>query len=408
MEISLPYPHPGQIYVQQNKKRFNWLSAGRRWRKTTMLMSIGVEEALLGKHVLWVAPTYKQCLVCWEEARKAMQTVAKWHKQEFTADLPTGGRLIWRSMDNPDSARGLSADGIIMDEVADMKQSAWYEVLRPMLLDRGGWAWGIGTPKGRNWFFREWQDAKDRSDSMAFQAPTLGAEIVDGKLVRKPHALENPNIPFEELENMFREMPLATFRQEILAEFVEAEGVLFRNVRECGIGALADPKSNTRYFAGVDLARAKDYTVVIVMTADGEVVAFQRFNKMSWKAEIGKIVTLLKKYNNPETYVDSTGIGDPIYGDLLDAGLNVSRFHFTADKKTKLIDNLIISLEREELCYPPIEVLLEELENYEATISHTGNTRYNAPEGMHDDCVIGLALANLARKKFGISEGGSY
>ncbi len=49
---------------------------------------------------------------------------------------------------------GETADGVIIDECADVVEPAWYEVLRPMLVDTGGWLWAIGTPKGRNWSWR--------------------------------------------------------------------------------------------------------------------------------------------------------------------------------------------------------------------------------------------------------------
>ncbi|MES2169896.1 MAG: hypothetical protein V4479_04140 [Actinomycetota bacterium] len=45
----------------------------------------------------------------------------------------------------------------------------------------------------------------------SWTAPTLGARIVDGVLVREPHPLENPDIPFSELEDLFRSMPLLTW-----------------------------------------------------------------------------------------------------------------------------------------------------------------------------------------------------
>jgi phage terminase large subunit len=50
--------------------------------------------------------------------------------------------------------RGPYLDGVVLDEFADMKPEVWHEVVRPMLADRRGWATFIGTPKGKNEFFR--------------------------------------------------------------------------------------------------------------------------------------------------------------------------------------------------------------------------------------------------------------
>ena len=61
--------------------------------------------------------------------------------------------------DNPDALRGPYLDGVVLDEFADMKPEVWHEVVRPMLADRRGWATFIGTPKGKNEFFRLYQNA---------------------------------------------------------------------------------------------------------------------------------------------------------------------------------------------------------------------------------------------------------
>ena len=57
----------------------------------------------------------------------------------MTVTLPNAGRIVFRSLDNPDNARGHTADGVVIDEVGHIKPAAWYEVLRPMLIDTGGW-----------------------------------------------------------------------------------------------------------------------------------------------------------------------------------------------------------------------------------------------------------------------------
>ena len=62
--------------------------------------------------------------------------------------------------DNPDALRGPYLDGVVLDEFADMKPEVWYEVVRPMLADRQGWATFIGTPKGKNEFWRLYESAK--------------------------------------------------------------------------------------------------------------------------------------------------------------------------------------------------------------------------------------------------------
>jgi hypothetical protein len=45
-----------------------------------------------------------------------------------------------------------------------------------------------------------------------------------------------------------------------------------------------------------------------------------------------------------------------------------------------------------KVLYPLIQVLIDELKEFEKTETAAGNIRYSAPEGKHDDCVIALAL----------------
>ena len=132
------------------------MACGRRWRKTTLKMAIAVEAANVGQHVIWGAPTYDQVRIGWTEAKRAAGTVAQFAQTRMIAEFPSGGRIIYRSLDDPDNARGHTADLVIVDEVGMVKPAAWYEVLRPMLMDTGGSAFLGGTPNGRNWFFPWW------------------------------------------------------------------------------------------------------------------------------------------------------------------------------------------------------------------------------------------------------------
>ena len=146
-KIKLPYPHPGQQAVRAASRRFNWLSAGRRWRKTTLAMAIAVEAAVTGQQIVWGAPTHDQVRIGWNETKQAAGGIFNFTVQRGMAEHPSsGGAIIYRSLDDPDNARGHTADGVVIDEVGDVKAAAWYEVLRPMLIDTGGWAWSMGTP----------------------------------------------------------------------------------------------------------------------------------------------------------------------------------------------------------------------------------------------------------------------
>lgn len=398
-KIRLPYPHNGQQTVRREARRFNWLSAGRRWRKTTLAMAIAVEGAIEGQRIIWGAPTFDQVRIGWNETRQAAGGVFEFTIQRMMAEYPqSGGAIIYRSLDDPDNARGHTADGVVIDEIGDVKQAAWYEVMRPMLIDTGGWMWGIGTPKGRNWFWKEHRAALDREDSMCWQVPTKGCEIVDGKLVRKSHPLENPDIMFMEIEQLYATTPLDIFKQEILAEFIEGEGQVFRNIGAC-MGAPLAPQyirdhNRHKVVVGVDWGKQQDFTAISVGCADcKEELARDRFNKIDYIFQRERLKALIEPWHPAIVKVELNAIGIPNFEQLQRDGLPVVGFETTASSKPPLIENLALVFERGEWQFQADEIWTAELEAYERKVSPvTGRSSYSAPDGLHDDTVIARAL----------------
>lgn len=402
--IKLPYPHAGQRTVLEQARRHNRLAAGRRWRKTTLFMSIAVENALRGLTVIWGAPTYDQTRVGFNEMRKAAGGVADFNISRMTVTFPGGGMVLFRSMDKPDNVRGHTADVVIIDEAGDVSPVAWDEALRPMLIDTNGQSWIGGTPKGRNWFWQEFVEALDAPDSMAWQAPTLGCAITEHGLVRAPHPMENPDIPFSEMVRLYETTPERTFRQEILAEFVEGEGTVFRKVRDAatltatGPGwpkEAREPRDNEDTVMGVDWARSHDFTVLAVIDRRSHaLVALDRFNGVGWQLQRDRLANLAARWQVKQIWAEANSIGGPNIEALQAEGLPVYAFTTTATSKPPLIESLVLAFERGEIRILDDPILLAELEAYESVTSPvTGRTHYSAPAGMHDDTVIALALA---------------
>lgn len=400
--VKVPKPHAGQRAVfGAPERRFNWGSMGRRWRKTSGVMAHkALPEALRGGTVLWTAPTYKQTKIAWDECFKMAGEVMRFNKTEMTAYGPNNGRIVFVSLDEPNNARGHTATGVVVDEAADVDESAWYEVLRPTLLDTRGWAWVIGTPKGRNWFWREWMVARDRDDSYAWQAPALGARIDPNdpmNLLRDPHPLENTDLSFEELQQVWSTSPERSFRQEILAEFLDDGGGVFRDVTKRIAGELREPYLG-RFSIGADFARQHDFTVLTVMDIESKtVVDWQRFNQIDWFSQHARIAALYHKWKQHDSAVtilaEKNMAGDVLIEMLQRAGVPVTPYSTNYKTKRQLIEGLQLAIERGQLTYPNIPQLVAELQAYEQDRLPSGIIRYRAPQGMFDDCVISLALA---------------
>jgi phage FluMu gp28-like protein len=366
-------------------------------------MSICVEEAVKGGTYIWGAPTFDQVRISFKEAQRAAGTVADFNLSRMTMQFPTGGEIVFRSLDNPDNARGYTADGVVIDESGVVKAEAWYEVLRPMLIDTNGWAWLIGTPKGRNWLWAEFQKAHDHDDYAAWQVPTLGVAMQDGQLVRRPHPLENPEVPFAEIEQLQRTLSERVFEQEILAQFVELSGGVFRRVLDA---ATATPQDSAitghEYVMGVDWGKSNDFTVLSVIdTATNELCHVDRFNQIDYAVQLSRLQALAQRFNPYSIIVERNSIGEPLVEQLYRMGLPVQPFNTTNATKTQAIDALALAFERGEIRIPNDAVLIAELQAYEMERLPSGLMRYSAPAGIHDDTVMSLALAWQGRGESG-------
>ncbi len=189
--------------------------AHRRFGKTVLALNHLIKMALLqtksmGRYA-FVAPYLKQAKEnTWEYFKHYTATLPnrEVNESECSIRLPNGARIRLFGADNPDALRGPYLDGVILDEVAQMKPELWGEVVRPMLMDRPGWAVFIGTPKGINLFSELYNRA---STEQANGNPNWAALCYP---VNVTNAL-----PPGEVEDARRELSENAFRQEMLCDF---------------------------------------------------------------------------------------------------------------------------------------------------------------------------------------------
>lgn len=394
--IILPYPHRGQRTVLRGKRRRNWVACGRRWRKTTMCMADTVEQAALGAQAVWGAPTYDQVFTAFEEARKAVAGYARPNTSRMEITFPGGGRIIYRSLDNPDNARGKTADIVVVDEAADVAEIAWTDVLQPMLLDTGGYAWIIGTPKRRNWFWQGHVSASDDPDAVAWQAPTRGLVRGPDGWEHDPHPLENEDIPVADVLRMVASMPERTVRQEILAEFLDDTGGVFRYVAEQSTEEASAPRPGT-FVAGLDFGRSVDYTVISIMDAQTlREVFLDRFNGTDWGVQRARIQGALERWDVTTAMAEANSFGGPNIEELRNAGLPVQPFTTTNASKREIVENMVLQLENRAIHLLNDPIATSEMQAFEMTQLPSGMVRYAAPDGLHDDTVIARCLAAWA------------
>ena len=79
------------------------------------------------------------------------------NESELWIRFQNGSEIGLYSGEAVERCRGLYFDGCIIDEAGDFKSDAWEAVIEPCLIDYKGWATFVGTPKGKNLFWRIYQ-----------------------------------------------------------------------------------------------------------------------------------------------------------------------------------------------------------------------------------------------------------
>lgn len=161
-----PRPLQRELHQMLDQNRFNVLVMHRRFGKTVCainhLLKRAIEEQKPNPRLAYIAPTYRQAKnVAWDYLKQFSGKIpgTKYHETELRCDLPNGARISLLGSENPSSLRGIYLDFAVMDEVADMPESIFPEVIRPALSDRKGGCTFIGTPQGHNYFHDLWEAA---------------------------------------------------------------------------------------------------------------------------------------------------------------------------------------------------------------------------------------------------------
>ncbi len=278
-----------------------------------LLAALGLRREHPAPFFGYVAPFLNQAkAVAWDRlkhyCRKIPRTVI--NESELTVRLVTGSAIRIFGADYPDRLRGLGFDGVVMDEVAQMRPETWPEVIRPALADRGGWAAFIGTPKGQNIFYELYQTAvADPANWFAglYRADQTGV------------------LPADELARLRAEMGSDIFAQEFLCDFTAAntnsfidfQAVHAASTREC---PFVNPAP---LVLGLDVARFGDDRTVLVRRRGlvlEEVTVWRGRDLMATASETAEAIN---RHKPRAVFVDVVGIGSGVVDRLRQLGHRV-------------------------------------------------------------------------------------
>jgi len=372
-----PYLTSYQKAILDSPARYTITAASTKTGKTASHIIWLFEQSLKLKEnqsVWWVAPVYQQAEIAFRRMKSQVSEKGFFQSNESKLVLttPMGSRIEFKSAEKPDNLYGEDVYAAVFDEASRSREDSWF-ALRSTLTATQAKCKLIGNVKGKkNWFYKLGERAKSGEANFEYFKITAYDAAKEGI------------IELEEIEQAKRDLPDYVFKELYLAEPADDNSNPFghTNIDNC-----ITPMSGVPICYGIDLAKYTDWTVIIGLNQDGNVAYFERFQK-DWSQTMSHIVKII---GTTPTFVDSTGVGDPIVEQLQREHPRVKGFKFTSQSKQQLIEGLVMAVQGGNIGFPD-GAIADEMRNFEFEYSRTG-VRYTAPQGLHDDCVMSLALA---------------
>jgi len=311
--------HKKQREIAESKARFKVIRAGRKGGKTAFEIENLCYKALAKasdlnlaktqfpstRKVLYVAPTQDQARsIVWEPLKTRLAGVGVPNEQQMTLRVKNADEeeTIVRvgGYENRENYRGLTdVVHVTFDEVDTYKDFfiSWKEIFRHLFIDTAGTADFIGTPKKENPNLRRLEKQAE-SD----------AKWATFKFTSK----DNPFLPLSEINEIEKEFQSdkTSYKQEILAEYVENAGALFHYNALVDMFTNTVDKSESKYLI-VDVADDGMDSTVYTRWEGLEAYSIEKYEKQNTEGIINRIREIAASDRIPfsNIAVDAIGVG---------------------------------------------------------------------------------------------------
>ena len=373
------------------------VKAPRQVGKTTILMAVLLYYACNYKNgfSILMEPTYKQCIRVYNEMRAAFEPILKPTGQsQLVLEFTTGSKVQFLSGESDIAAfQGyVVKNGVLcVDEAAYIGDDVFYALTpttdvhkSPIIL--------TSTPRFRKGFFYDYYVEGLSSTKSVKSFNWAGMSILTQ----------------EKLDFYKRTLPDRLYTNYYLGEFADAVGSVFGNFHHVLSNDFEMPtyydkkwQNNIDCYFGIDWGAGHnmDYTVISIFNSLNQQIYLERFNDLDETQTIDRIVRLLKEWRPITVQYETNGIG-AIFGGLLnkavyanDLTCGLRPFNTSNNSKNKLVNNLVVAIQNNDVQLLNNETLISEMTTYESTLSSTGKLVYNGAKGTHDDTVIATMLA---------------
>lgn len=312
--------HPAQKKIVKSSARFKVIRAGRKGGKTALeVENICFKATVSAKHlnltkttfatgrkVLYIAPTQTQARnIIWEALKNRLHGIGTPNEQMLQMKVPnedgTVTTIYVGGWENRENYRGLTdVIHITFDETDTLRNFfiSWLEIFRPMFLDTGGTADFVGTPKRENPNMKRLEkDFELKGD--AFECFHFTSR-------------DNPFLAVSEIDEMEKEYKndRTSYLQEILAEYVDNAGALFKYEALVDVFSNSITKDKNKYLI-VDVADDGSDKTIFSFWEGLEEYRRESFARLNTENIIGKIreFAMVDKIPYSHIAVDAIGVG---------------------------------------------------------------------------------------------------
>lgn len=312
--------HQAQKKIASSPARFKVIRAGRKGGKTALeveticykatisakKLNLTKTEFATGRKVLYVAPTQTQARnIIWEALKNRLHGIGTPNEQMLQMKVPnedgTVSTIYVGGWENRENYRGLTdVIHITFDETDTLRNFflSWLEIFRPMFLDTGGTADFVGTPKRENPNMKRLEkDFKEKGEQFECFSFT---------------SRDNPFLAISEIDAMEAEYKndRVSYRQEILAEYVDNTGALFRYTSLIDMFTNSVTKTSDKYLI-VDVADDGSDSTVFSFWSSMELYRIEQFERLNTEGIISQIREYATAEQIPYSHiaVDAIGVG---------------------------------------------------------------------------------------------------
>jgi hypothetical protein len=342
-------------------------------------------------YIMIVSPTNAQVLKLQKEICKVLENtpfVFRINSSPGQAHIQLINEtyIIFKSAESADSIRGYSIDYLLLDEFAFIKPDTYNTIIAPTMTVKGKKTLFCSTPKGKNLFHKFFQYGKSK--------------LYPKWISFKSTYLQNPFSDKDFIEEQRKTLSDWQFRQEYLAEFVDADSI-FKGIENIAVNEqITHKRENEQYYIGIDVGFLNDSTVISIFNQHNQQVYVEELKSATNQQQIDKIIEINNMFNPIVIMIEKNNQGIVIIQQLYELGLsNIQEFTTTNSSKNYIINNFIADYNQKKLTLCNNQELINQFNDFTFKMNEVGTVKYFG-QTEHDDIVMATVISHYAFKQY--------